>query len=189
MAALALACLAVGLGAPAILPRLAAPLAAPARLAPGEAAAALAVASAPLRAVALAGAGLLLLAGLLAAIRRVLLAGRPIGATVTWDCGYARPTARMQYTASSFAQPLTSLFAGLLRGRAARRDPEGYFPREGRLHTETPDAARAWLFDPLFRGVARALERLAWLQAGRVQLYVLYLVLTLLALLLFYLEA
>ena len=33
---------------------------------------------------------------------------------VTWDCGYAKPTARMQYTASSFAQPIVNFFKPLL---------------------------------------------------------------------------
>ena len=39
--------------------------------------------------------------------------------TVTWDCGYAQPTPRMQYTASSFAQPLTDLFASCCKLGAA----------------------------------------------------------------------
>ena len=34
---------------------------------------------------------------------------------VTWDCGYAAPTARMQYTAGSFAGIITEWFAWILR--------------------------------------------------------------------------
>ena len=33
----------------------------------------------------------------------------------TWDCGYARPTSRMQYTASSFAQMIVGMFGWVLR--------------------------------------------------------------------------
>jgi len=127
---------------------------------------------------------LLLVAGIfLAALaRRRVLRGRAVEATVTWDCGYARPTARMQYTASSFAQPLTSLFRLVLRTETHVRPPAGLFPQEGALVTETPDAFREALYRPAFAGVGRALERLRLLQQGRIQLYVLYVVVTLIAL-------
>jgi hypothetical protein len=88
----------------------------------------------------------------------------------------------MQYTASSFAQPLTYLFRGLLRSDAAVLAPGGLFPREARLHTHTPDPFRERLFRPAFGAVAGALERLRVLQHGRTQLYVLAIVLTLIAL-------
>lgn len=38
-----------------------------------------------------------------------------IGKTTTWGCGYAAPTPCMQYTASSFADMIVDLFAGILR--------------------------------------------------------------------------
>ncbi len=50
------------------------------------------------------------LAGLVAALallRALLLRNRNVGRELTWDCGYVKPDARMQYTSSSFAQPLT----------------------------------------------------------------------------------
>ncbi len=130
------------------------------------------------------GAGLCLaLVALLALLRLRLLAGRPVEETVTWDCGYARPTARMQYTASSFAQPLSALFRIFLGTREKLRAPEGLFPSAAGLATETPDACERGLFRPAFGGLAWLFSRLRVLQQGRVQLYVLYVVLTLLALL------
>jgi formate hydrogenlyase subunit 3/multisubunit Na+/H+ antiporter MnhD subunit len=126
---------------------------------------------------------LLVLVVLLAGLRRWLLSGRAVGETVTWDCGYARPTARMQYTASSFAQPLTTFFNILLRGRRNLKAPQGFFPRDAALSTTTPDGCNEGLFRPVFAGVERLLGRLRALQLGRVQVYVLYLVLTLLVLL------
>ena len=129
-------------------------------------------------------AATLLVAGTLltALLRRRLLRGRTVETTVTWDCGYARPTARMQYTASSFAQPLTTLFRLVLRTETRAEPPVGFFPRQGALFTETPDAFREALFRPAFAGIGRALGRLRLLQHGRIQLYVLYVVLTLIAL-------
>jgi hypothetical protein len=118
----------------------------------------------------------------LALLRHRLLAGRPVEATMTWDCGYARPTARMQYTASSFAQPFTALFRMVLRTRTLLTPPAGLFPPPGALSTETPDTFREALFRPAFAGLQRLLGRLQMLQQGRIQLYVLYVVLTLVAL-------
>ncbi|MBI4586833.1 MAG: NADH-quinone oxidoreductase subunit H [Planctomycetes bacterium] len=64
----------------------------------------------PLLIVALLGAGFLGAMVFLAATRRVLFRKRPVKETVTWDCGYARPSARMQYTSSSFADTLIEFF-------------------------------------------------------------------------------
>jgi hydrogenase-4 component B len=135
-----------------------------------------------LRMIALGAAIFLICVVCLAILRRRLLAGRPVEETVTWDCGYVRPTARMQYTASSFAQPLTQLFRMVLRTRTRMVPPEGFFPRRASLTTDTPDSFRESVFHPAFAGIERAFDRLRILQQGRIQLYVLYIVLTLIGL-------
>lgn len=134
-------------------------------------------------ATVLASLVLLVLLALLALLRQRLLARRSVEEHVTWDCGYARPTSRMQYTASSFAQPLTSLFRFLLRTRFAYAVIPGLFPRAASLATETEDLARARLYQPLFVSIGRSLSSLRWVQHGQVHLYVLYIALTLLVLL------
>jgi hypothetical protein len=125
-----------------------------------------------------------LAAGILAVtlLRSRLLRGRAVETAVTWDCGYAQPTARMQYTASSFAQPLTTLFRLVLRTQTHAKPLVGLFPRQGTLVTETPDAFRETVFRPAFAAIGQALGRLRPLQHGRMHLYVLYIVLTLIAL-------
>src|SRR5260370_38716903 len=67
----------------------------------------LATAAGPLRFVAIIGAAFLVLVIILALLRRTLLANRKVEESVTWGCGYDLPAERMQYTPSSFAQPLT----------------------------------------------------------------------------------
>src|SRR5262249_6624660 len=64
----------------------------------------------------ISAAGVLLVALLLggAILLRGLLRGRVAEPTGTWDCGYAAPSPRMQYTASSFAQMLVGLFSWAL---------------------------------------------------------------------------
>ena len=112
---------------------------------------------------------MLVLVGLLAALRKALLRGRPVGETGTWDCGYARPAARMQYTASSFAQPLTDLFGLVLRTRRHETRPAGLFPPAASLATETDDVCRERMFRPAFGSIARGVSKLRWLQTGRVR--------------------
>lgn len=120
---------------------------------------------------------------LLIFVRRKLLAGRPIERAVTWDCGFAAPTSRMQYTASSFAQPLLRLFRMFLQPRDEIHPPRGLFPSHAELHTHTPDLFSNRVYEPAFATVAWLASKLRWLQHGRIQIYVLYIALTILALL------
>ncbi len=134
----------------------------------------------PVTTIALALVALIVV---LAVLRRCLLASRGVTTAVTWDCGYAQPTARMQYTASSFAQPLTHLFRGLLRAHEKVDKPQGYFPVSASLAIHTPDFSHGNLYRPAFLKVTWGLSKLRWLQHGKVQLYVLYIAVTLLILL------
>jgi hydrogenase-4 component B len=178
MALLAAACVLIGLLAPWVVIALA-----PVLGMFGTADASLAPVLQPLRSLVGIAAGVWILVGLLVWLRLRLLRHREIGASVTWDCGYARPTARMQYSSSSFAQPLTGLFAAILRPVVRGGPPSGLFPEPTSFASQTPDLAHRGVFAPVFAGIDRAGARLRWLQHGNVHLYVLYIALTLLVLL------
>ncbi|MGD0464832.1 MAG: proton-conducting transporter membrane subunit [Tepidisphaeraceae bacterium] len=183
MVLLAASCVLIGFCAPLALRPLCGVLHVVSGLPPRTINEQLAGAAGPLRYVIAGSVAFVVLIAALAWLRRRSLTGRIVTQTVTWDCGYAQPTARIQYTASSFAQPLTALFAPLLRARRTLAAPEGYFPRASSFTTATPDAARIALYEPAFSGVGWLLARVRWLQQGRIQLYVLYIALTLLVLL------
>ncbi len=121
---------------------------------------------------------------LLSLARSKTFGRRQISTAPTWDCGYASPSPRMQYTASSFAQPLTESFGMLLQTREVLTGLEPLFPQRAEFHSHTDDPYRRYFFQPLFQSVSRAMASLRPLQQGRVQLYVLYIVVTLLVLLL-----
>jgi hypothetical protein len=188
MLALAVGCAAIGLLGPVVVSALGPVIAAVANMPADTVRVALAEPHDIL--VMLTGASLVLLAVtvVLALVRRRLLANRCVSNSVTWDCGYARPMPRMQYTASSFAQPLLSFFQVLLRTHTSLVPPAGYFPATASLSTHTDDVCREKMYRPAFAGIAWTLSRLRWLQHGRVQIYVLYIALTLFALLLWKLE-
>lgn len=123
---------------------------------------------------------LLLMVIALMGIHHWLRSRRRTEYTVTWDCGYAKPTPRMQYTASSFAQPITDLFGLVLRTHKEIDPPAGYFPDKGSLHTETGDTWSDAVYKPLFGWLSRLLGRLLAIQHGWIHLYLLYIVITLL---------
>jgi hypothetical protein len=126
---------------------------------------------------------LFMLTGLAILLRNRLLKGREIGKAVTWGCGYAHPASTMQYTGSSFAQPLTDIFHSVLRTKSHVIGVEGYFPQKASFKSHTNDLFEAKLFSPFFRFVSTTLHHLVWIQNGVVQLSVLFIALTLLILL------
>jgi len=183
MQTLAAGCLLIGMLAPMAVRALAPLLAQVTGLPVDRVRLELTHAAAPLGWVTLCALGLIALATVLAAVRRSALSRRSVGQATTWDCGYVRPGPRMQYTASSFAQPLIALFRPLLGTRETASPPQGLFPQAASFSTDTPDVYRERLYRPVFSGIDRTLSAFRWLQHGRVQLYVLYIGLTLLVLL------
>jgi len=127
--------------------------------------------------------GMLILLGLIVAFRWWLMRERTVTESVTWGCGYRRPTTTMQYTGSSFVQPMLDVFFQTLWTRKTVTAPTGLFPSNASFSSETPDLYKELLYAPVFRRTARLIARLRWLQHGRVHLYVLYLTITIVLLL------
>jgi formate hydrogenlyase subunit 3/multisubunit Na+/H+ antiporter MnhD subunit len=114
-----------------------------------------------------AGLGLVSVALVLALIYGLKKSPRKL----TWDCGYVRPTARMQYSGGSFTAPLVKLLSFALFPHERPVSLGENFPSPAKHRTSTPDP----LLDRLIRPAARRFYRLAhkvhWFQRGRTQLY------------------
>jgi hydrogenase-4 component B len=95
---------------------------------------------------------------------------------VTWDCGYAAPTARMQYTAGSFAGIITEWFAWILRPERHEHRPSGLFPAEASVASHTPETVLERVLEPCGRGVMWVSAAVRRLQHGRTHAYILYLI-------------
>jgi hydrogenase-4 component B len=102
----------------------------------------------------------------------------------TWDCGYARPSPRMQYTSSSFAQMIVRFLSGALRPGMHSPAIRGSFPRPASFRSHVPDAVLDRLVRPTFSLAGRQFARLRPIQRGNTHLYLLYILGALLALLL-----
>lgn len=102
---------------------------------------------------------------------------------LTWDCGYAEPDARIQYTSSSFSQTIVDLFSAIVRPYKHGEKVSGLFPQHASFRTDAPDSLLRYLFIPLFNLVDLGLRPFRALQHGRLHLYICYVAITLLALL------
>ncbi len=102
---------------------------------------------------------------------------------VTWDCGYAQPTARIQYSGSSFTDSLAVLFDWALRRRVECRPVEGLFPSSGALRTDVPDPVLDRLLVPASRLAVRGTGWIRAFQQGLTHRYVLYVLVALVVLL------
>jgi formate hydrogenlyase subunit 3/multisubunit Na+/H+ antiporter MnhD subunit len=93
----------------------------------------------------------------------------------TWDCGYVAPTARMQYTASSFAQIASAqLLPEALSPRIAEQRPAGLFPAGGEFRSNDADPlTRSW-YEPFFTRWADRFVGLRWVQQGALHAYLFY---------------
>jgi formate hydrogenlyase subunit 3/multisubunit Na+/H+ antiporter MnhD subunit len=171
-------CLALGLSpqAAAALPARAAALLA-GSAAPGPAA------LGPVGSVAAVAWAVVIVAVALAVARGYLLRDREVRAAATWGCGYEAPSPRIQYTAAGFPGPALAPFEPLVPRTVEREGPDGYFPASARYVERLTDAAGDRFLLPLSRRVLYALGRVRVLQAGRLQLYLLYVLATLIGLL------
>lgn len=94
----------------------------------------------------------------------------------TWDCGYAAPTARMQYTSSSFAAWVVELFAVFLRPERHGPTIHGLFPERAHFHSHVPEVVLDRGITPAFRATGRWLASFRWIQRGSVHVYIVYIV-------------
>jgi hydrogenase-4 component B len=96
----------------------------------------------------------------------------------TWDCGYARPTSRIQYTASSFAQMIVSMFRWVLRPQMHRPRITGLFPKPAQMHSHVDDIVLDRVILPVGRDTERWFNWFHRFQQGITQHYLLYILIT-----------
>ena len=173
--ALAMSCVVIG-AAPVLVVRPFLRVAAAIAGAPGALSSADVLAAAmDARRISSFAAVLLLALGAVWLVRQIALRRQIVRSGAVWGCGFAPTTPRMQYTASSFAAPLVSLF-GRLSGVHEHRGATVY-------HSTPRDLVLDGAVLPLWDRIQRAALRLRPMQQGRLHVYLLFIVATLLVLL------
>ena len=138
--------------------------------------------AAPLQEAGLLVLGLALLIGLGACILRLRSGPRPSGAVSlgTWDCGYAgAPSPRLQYTASSVGEMLVGMFGWAVRLKEKRPRLKDPFPARLGYESEVTEPLLDGCLTPFFHRWADRFSRLRILQRGNIQVYLIYILVTL----------
>lgn len=95
---------------------------------------------------------------------------------LTWDCGYAKPSARMQYVSASFAEIAAGWFRWILQPERKLRRPRGLFPAGAIRLERVPETVLERVIGPVGSVITAAANSARRLQRGRLQFYVLYVV-------------
>jgi formate hydrogenlyase subunit 3/multisubunit Na+/H+ antiporter MnhD subunit len=105
---------------------------------------------------------------------------RPVRRAAPWDCGFARLDPRMQDTAEGFGQPIRHIFQSFFAIERELPSPRDVAPRYRVSVTD-----RIWrdLYLPIGGVVQRLTNAVAWLQQGRISVYLTYSFITLVVLL------
>ncbi|MEI6073244.1 MAG: proton-conducting transporter membrane subunit [Verrucomicrobiae bacterium] len=95
---------------------------------------------------------------------------------LTWDCGYRSPAPRMQYTSGSFAGIVAGWFFRTFGSERKFRRPHGPFPEGSILLERIPETVLERWVEPAGAAITRLSHAALSLQHGRLQAYILYLV-------------
>ena len=99
-------------------------------------------------------------------------------AVALWDCGAGPPTERMQYTATSFAQPLQRVFDDVLAPETdvdvARHAESAYLLERIAYRQRVPDRVEHHLYRPVIAGLRKAGRAGRVLADGSVHRYLAY---------------
>ncbi|MDC7225317.1 MAG: proton-conducting transporter membrane subunit [Spirochaetales bacterium] len=116
--------------------------------------------------------GIIILFTIAGSLRRRKRGIRP---SETWGCGYTRPEPSMQYTASSFTEPITEQFSTLTASRRKREGGTELFPVKPWIFSSN---SNDWFLSGIFIRLAKVLDKLLsllrWFQCGKAGIYVLY---------------
>jgi len=105
---------------------------------------------------------------------------RPVRRAPPWDCGFARLDPRMQDTAEGFGQPIRHIFGTFFDMERHLPSPLDAAPR---YRVVVRDRFWKALYVPIAALVQRAANSVAWLQQGRISVYLTYSFITLVVLL------
>ena len=93
---------------------------------------------------------------------------------VTWGCGYDKGNNHIQYTASSYANPFTSILTPLFKKIFDVKKPKGLFPKDAHYSSDVEDVEEAYIINPILKFDEKFLSRFERLQDGNIQHYILY---------------
>ncbi|MBW2440046.1 MAG: hydrogenase [Deltaproteobacteria bacterium] len=119
------------------------------------------------------------------ALRTLLYRGKTVTRSGTWGCGFTKPTAKMQYTGSSYAASILEFFRPVAPLSENEPGIRKRFPEKSHYHSHVSDIAELHMDNVVVRPVLALFEKLRWLQHGDIHLYIGYILLAIVVLLFF----
>ncbi|MDO8722191.1 MAG: hydrogenase 4 subunit B [Syntrophales bacterium] len=113
---------------------------------------------------------------------------RKIKTGITWDCG-ADLSPRMEITATGFSRSIITIFRGVLKptGQTEIEYHDArlrYFPKSGTVTMGLQDVYASYFYKPLQELTVRLADEIKKIQGGNINVYILYIFITLTGLLL-----
>lgn len=108
--------------------------------------------------------------------RKLHLKNKPTEQGPTWGCGYTAPTAMLQYTSTSYADNIAGLAQPALRMKKETPviDENDLFPESATFETTPHDVIQEKWIDKPTAIIAEWLKKMARMQTGRIEHYILY---------------
>jgi len=109
-------------------------------------------------------------------IRVFIMRGRPQIIGPTWGCGYTAPTSKIQYTAKSFSKSLSKMFNFIVIERKQYEELKKgeIFPKNKKYVSHYHDFFEFRLIHVVTNQLIYAANYFKFIQNGRIQSYVLY---------------
>jgi hydrogenase-4 component B len=117
-------------------------------------------------------------------IRKLLYRNKEIASGPTWGCGFTRPSARIQYTGTSYGRSVISFFRPFVMVKETEVRLEKIFPGRTEYLSRVEDLAEVGMHRGLALPLLTLLGKFRWIQHGNVQLYIGYIILAISVLLL-----
>lgn len=120
-----------------------------------------------------------LIIALVAAITYTIISfndkGKPVEVKDTWGCGFNNMKPYMQYSGSGYVQPLSRIFHHFVAYRKEVKQKSTILIKQ-----KTSDIIEKYIYEPVTRGVLLMADMATKIHYGRIQLYVLYIFISLL---------
>ena len=108
----------------------------------------------------------------------------------TWDCGFGKLNERMEYTAASLSQPIRVIFKSLFKphnviSKELFVQTNPYMIKSIKFHSTTKNIFEENLYNPIVSSTLFTLDKIRKIQTGKINSYLLYIMLTIILLLIF----
>jgi hydrogenase-4 component B len=108
----------------------------------------------------------------------------------TWDCGFGSLDSRMEYTATSLSQPIRAVFKAFFKPHNQTQkesfgEKNPYMLKTIKIETVTKNIFEDMLYLPIVSSFVFFFDKIRRLQTGKINAYLLYMMITIVLLLLF----